>query len=65
VHYSITEVAREFHVTNRTIKNWIKDGLVCTIHVGGTVRISDDEIEKMKQGGAAYGRQTVGRSNKI
>lgn len=47
---TIQEVATIFNVTSRTVMRWLKDGDVKFIKIGGTVRITDEEIERIKKG---------------
>lgn len=47
---SIKEVAEIFNVSRQTIHAWIKKGAIKAIKIGGTVRISDEEIERVKKG---------------
>jgi excisionase family DNA binding protein len=44
-HYRIDEVARIFDVNPRTVRNWIDNGNIDAVKVGGTVRIKRDAIE--------------------
>lgn len=55
--YTISEIAREFKVNERTVRRWIADGRVIAVHVGGSVRIMQDEVDKMKRGEAAICRK--------
>ena len=47
---SIREVAKIFNVTERTVQRWIANGDIKYIKVGGTVRITDEEIKRIKDG---------------
>ena len=63
--YSIAEVAREFRVSEKTVRNWIAAGRVVAFRVGGTWRIEADEVSRMKSGGAAYDtKRTCGLNQK-
>lgn len=44
---TIRETAAIFRVNERTIRNWIRDGKIRTIKIKGTIRISEDEIERL------------------
>ncbi len=48
--YTIKEFAEIFKVSEMTVKRWIKKGDVKPTKIGGTVRISDEEIERLKRG---------------
>lgn len=47
---SVKEVAKMFSVTKRTVFRWIESGQIKAIKVGGTVRIPEEEIERLKRG---------------
>lgn len=47
---SIQEVATIFNVHYQTIRNWINDGTIKAVKIGNTVRIPDEEIERIKAG---------------
>lgn len=44
----IDEVADEFRVTRRTVFRWIKSGELESVKIGGTRRISIDDVEKKR-----------------
>lgn len=44
------EVAKMFNVHYQTIRNWIKEGKIKPTLIGGIVRISEEEIERLKRG---------------
>lgn len=44
------QVAEIFGVTLGTVNNWIKKGILKAIKIDRTVRISDEEIERLKRG---------------
>ena len=48
--YTTKEIAKMFKVSERTVKKWISDGEMKVVRVGGTVRISEEEIERLKRG---------------
>lgn len=45
---TISEVAQLFGVSYRTIRNWIKKGKIKCIKIENTIRIPDEEIERLK-----------------
>lgn len=47
---TVKEVAEIFKVTTRTVQSWIANGKIKSIKIGGVVRISSDEIERIKKG---------------
>lgn len=47
---SIKEVSDIFSVSERTVKRWIKSEELKVIKIGGTVRVLDEEIERIKSG---------------
>lgn len=47
---TIYEVAELFGVHWQTVRNWIKDGKIKSIKIERTVRIPDEEIERLKKG---------------
>lgn len=47
---SIRETAEIFGVHWQTIRNWIDSGKIKAMKIGHTVRISDEEIERLKKG---------------
>lgn len=47
---SVKEAAEMFSVTKRTVFRWIESGQIKAIKIGGTVRIPDEEIERLKRG---------------
>lgn len=49
--YTISEVAKIFKCSTKTIRNWIKGGKLNAIRIGnGTIRISESEIERLCKG---------------
>ena len=48
--YTTKEIAKMFKVSERTVKKWIADGDMKVVRVGGTVRISEEEINRLKRG---------------
>lgn len=47
---TIKEVAKIFGVHWQTVRNWIKSGKIKAIQVQKTIRIPDEEIERLKKG---------------
>lgn len=47
---TIYEVAELFGVHWQTVRNWIKEGKIKAIKIERTVRIPDEEIERLKRG---------------
>ena len=48
---SVKEVAKIFSLSTRTIWRWIDRGELKSIKVGKSVRISTNEVERLKKGG--------------
>lgn len=49
-YYTIKEFAEIFGVTERTVRQWIKEEKVNFIKIVGSWRISKEEVEKLKKG---------------
>lgn len=47
---TIYEAADIFHVHWQTVRNWIKRGTIKAVKIDGSVRIPDEEIERVKRG---------------
>lgn len=47
---TIYEVAEIFGVHWQTVRNWIRDGKIKAVKIERTIRISDEEIERLKRG---------------
>ena len=47
---TIVEVAVMFGVHYNTVRNWIKSGQIKGVKIGNTIRIPDEEIERLKRG---------------
>lgn len=47
---SVKQAAEIFSVTKRTIFRWIENGQIKAIKIGRTVRIPDEEIDRLKRG---------------
>ena len=47
---NMREVAEIFGVHWQTIRNWIKSGKIRAVKIEGTVRIPEEEIERLKRG---------------
>lgn len=39
-----------FQVSLGTVNNWIRDGRIKIVKIGRTVRIPDEEVERLKRG---------------
>ena len=46
---TIRETAKIFGVHWQTIRNWIRDGKIKAVKIERTVRIPEEEIERVKQ----------------
>ncbi len=50
--FTIRQVAAELQVSERTVKNWIKQGKLKVLRLGHrTVRITEEELERIKREG--------------
>lgn len=47
---TMQETADIFNVHYQTIRNWIKEGIIKPIRINNVIRISDEEIERVKAG---------------
>lgn len=47
---TVKQVADIFMVSERTVKRWLAKEKMKSIKIGGTVRITDEEIERIKAG---------------
>lgn len=47
---TIRETAKIFCVHWQTIRNWIRDGKIKAVKIERTVRIPEEEIERVKRG---------------
>lgn len=47
---TLQEFADQFHVTKRTVFNWINAGRVHVVRIGTTLRIEQSEVDRIKQG---------------
>ena len=57
--FTIQEVADIFHVTRKTVYNWINAGRMKVIRVGGILRVQKSEVERIKNG-AGYDENGLG-----
>lgn len=48
--FTVKQVAETFKVTQRTVYRWISDGKLAAIKVCGSVRVLDEEVERLKRG---------------
>ncbi len=50
--FMIKQVASELQVSDRTVRNWIKQGKLKVVRLGHrTVRITQEELDRIKQEG--------------
>ncbi len=47
--HEITEVAKHFNVTTRTIRNWVKAGRIQGVKIGRKWFFKDSEIRRITQ----------------
>lgn len=47
---TVIEVAEIFKVKPLTIRRWIRDGVIKSVKIGGSVRIKEEEIERLQKG---------------
>lgn len=47
---TIRETAKIFGVHWQTIRNWIRDGKIKVVKIERTIRIPEEEIERLKRG---------------
>lgn len=45
-----SDVCQIFKVSLGTVNNWIKQGKIRSVKIGRSVRIPDEEIERLKMG---------------
>lgn len=45
---SIQQAAKELNVCEKTIRNYIKNGQIKAVKIGGLYRISEEEIKRLK-----------------
>ena len=48
--YTIQEVADIFHVSYGTAYSWVTSGRIKSVKIGGIIRISEEEVERIKRG---------------
>ena len=46
-HYSIMQVASLLHVHRNTVARWLREGVIKGVKIGGTVRISEVELQRV------------------
>ena len=49
---SFKQVADDFHVTRKTVYNWIQAGRIAVIRIGGVLRVEQSEVDRIKRGEA-------------
>jgi len=47
---TIQQVADDFHVTRKTVYNWIQAGRIAVIRIGGVLRVEQSEVDRIKRG---------------
>lgn len=47
--YTVNEAAEIFRVCSRTLRNWIRDGKIEVLRIGGGLRLTQSVIEKKMQ----------------
>ena len=47
---TIQQVADDFHVTRKTVYNWIQAGRISVIRIGGVLRVEQSEVDRIKRG---------------
>ena len=47
---TIKETAKIFNVSEMTVRRWIENGKLKSVKIVGSVRINEEEIEKLKKG---------------
>jgi excisionase family DNA binding protein len=55
--YTPEDVAARIEVTKRTVYNFIKDGKIATIPIGGLLRVTEGELNRIMTEGIAAGRR--------
>lgn len=48
--YTIKEFCEMFRISRATFNNWVSKGLVKTVKVDKAVRITEDEVNRLKDG---------------
>lgn len=48
---TVQQVADIFHVTRKTVYQWIKAGRIRVIRIGGVLRVEQSEVDRIKSGG--------------
>lgn len=43
---TVAEVARSFDVSTRTVRRWMRDGLLVACRIGRTVRVHPDDLAR-------------------
>lgn len=47
--YTIKEFMAMFKISRQTIYNWMKDGYLKTVKIGGKVLITQEEVDRLKK----------------
>lgn len=45
--YTIKEVAELLNITEQTLRNWRKAGIIQTVQIGGRILIKKTEVERL------------------
>lgn len=48
--YTIKEVSEILKLHYDTVRKKIKAGQIKAVHIGGTIRITEEEVERLKRG---------------
>ena len=48
---TVQQVADMFHVTRKTVYQWINAGRIRVIRIGGVLRVEQSEVDRIKSGG--------------
>jgi excisionase family DNA binding protein len=55
--YTLKEIAEKFKVTVQTIRNWIRQGKIRAIKLGGNWRISQSEVDNFTEESSKKGKE--------
>lgn len=47
---TVQDVANIFRVTRKAVYQWINAGKIKAIRIGGVIRITEEEVERIKRG---------------
>jgi excisionase family DNA binding protein len=60
---TVSEVAELLKVTERTVRNWIKQKRLRAVRVGGVIRVSVEELERFVKAAMRIPAKTTTRSD--